>query len=159
MLNIRLICVGKLGQRFLSDGCAEYEKRIAPFAKLTIVELAETKQRDEGEAGEKRVIEDESARILTKLDKPREQVVAMCVEGEQLSSPQLAQLLENAARESGAISFIIGGSLGLSDELKSRADKRLSVSKMTLPHQLARLVLLEQLYRACTINNHVKYHK
>lgn len=159
MLSIDIVCVGKLSQSFLRDGCAEYIKRISPFAKLTVTELSEAKLTDEGGAGERRVIEDESARIKAHLSKKKQLVVAMCVEGKRLSSSELAAYISRAQNETSAIAFVIGGSLGLSEELKKNADLRLSVSDMTFPHQLFRLMLLEQIYRAQTINNNIKYHK
>ncbi len=159
MLAIEIVCVGKLGQAFYRDGCAEYQKRLGAFAKVTVTELAETRLDGESEAACRRVIEDESSRILAHLDKSRAVVAALCVEGEELSSVQLADFLQRSAMTAPRIAFVIGGSLGLSDALKRRASLRLSISRMTLPHQLARLVLLEQLYRASTINANIKYHK
>ncbi len=159
MLSIDIVCVGKLSQSFLRDGCAEYVKRISSFAKLTVTELSETKLADESKAGEQRVIEDESARIMAHLSKKKQLVVAMCVEGKKLSSTELATYISRAQNDTSAIAFVIGGSLGLSEELKNSADLKLSVSDMTFPHQLFRLMLLEQIYRAQTINCNIKYHK
>ncbi|NLC78228.1 MAG: 23S rRNA (pseudouridine(1915)-N(3))-methyltransferase RlmH [Ruminococcaceae bacterium] len=159
MLSIDIVCVGKLSQPFFREGCEEYIKRLSPFAKITVSELSETKLTSEGAAAEKRVIEEESARIEAHIAKKKALVVAMCVEGKKLSSTGLAEYIERAKNETSAIAFVIGGSLGLSEEFKRRADLRLSVSDMTFPHQLFRLMLLEQLYRAETINNNIKYHK
>lgn len=159
MLSIELICVGKLGTQFYREGCAEYIKRLGAFAKVTVTELSETRLTGESEAACRRVIEEESARICAHLDKSRASAVALCVEGEQMTSEQLAAYLECAAMTAPKLAFVIGGSLGLSEQLKARAALRLSMSRMTLPHQLARLVLLEQLYRACTINANIRYHK
>ena len=110
-------------------------------------------------AAEEKVIEAESARILARLEKRRAAIVAMCVEGREFSSPELAAYLEQTAQQTSEMVFVIGGSLGLSDELKRRASLCLSMSRLTLPHQMARLVLLEQIYRACTIQAHISYHK
>ncbi len=159
MLSIEIVCVGKLGQKFYREGCAEYLKRLGPFAKVTVTELAETRLENDSPAARNRVIEEESARILSHLERTRAQIVALCVEGEQLSSEQLADYLSKAAMQAPKLAFVIGGSLGLSESLKRRAALRMSMSRMTLPHQLARLVLCEQLYRACTINANIKYHK
>ncbi len=159
MLGIELVCVGKLGTPFYRDGCAEYIKRLSAFAKVTVTELAETRLAGDSEAARCRVIEEESARILAHLEKGRAQPVALCVEGQEMTSEQLAAHLQAAAMQTPKIAFVIGGSLGLSEPLKARAALRLSMSRMTLPHQLARLVLLEQLYRACTINANIRYHK
>lgn len=159
MLAIEIICVGKLNQKFYKEGCAEYLKRLSAFAKVTVTELAETRLEGESEAAKQKVIEDESSRILAHLEKSRAVLAALCVEGQEMTSEQLAGYLEKSAMTAPRIAFVIGGSLGLSDALKKRAALRLSMSRMTMPHQLARLVLLEQLYRACTINANIKYHK
>ena len=160
MQSVEIVCVGKTGRGFYTEGCAEYIKRLAPFFKLTLTELAETRLVDDSPAGREKVITDESARIMKHLEsRARALVAALCVEGKSYTSEALAQLTADAANNSKPLILIIGGSLGLSGELKSRADIRLSLSSLTLPHQLARLVLLEQLYRAATINNNIKYHK
>ncbi len=160
MQSVEIVCVGKTGRGFYTEGCTEYIKRLAPYFKLTVTELAETRLVDDSPAGREKVITDESARIMKHLEsRARALVAALCVEGKSYTSEALAQLTADAANNSKPLILIIGGSLGLSGELKSRADIRLSLSSLTLPHQLARLVLLEQLYRAATINNNIKYHK
>lgn len=159
MLGIDILCVGKLNTRFLKEGCDEYMKRLGAFAKVTVTELAETRLLGEGDAYAQKVIEDEGARILAVLQKRKGAVVALCVEGKKLSSEGLAAYLEKTAGSQPSVTFVIGGSLGLSDAVKAKADLRMSMSDMTFPHQLARLMLFEQVYRAMTINNNVKYHK
>ena len=159
MQNIEIVCVGRADKTLYAPACAEYEKRIAPFAKLVITELAETRLLEDTPAMCRRVIEEESERIKKHLEKKHSRVVAMCVEGKEPTSEDLAKLLRTAADSSQRLCFVIGGSLGLSQSLKDMADDKISLSRMTLPHQLARLVLLEQLYRACTINNNIRYHK
>lgn len=159
MLGIDILCVGKLNARFLKEGCDEYMKRLGSFAKVTVTELPETRLLGEGDAYAAKVIEDEGARILAVLQKRKGAVVALCIEGKKLSSEGLADYLDRAAGSYGAVTFVIGGSLGLSDGVKANANLCLSMSDMTFPHQLARLMLCEQIYRAMTINNNVKYHK
>ena len=160
MLTLEILCIGRLSAAFCRDGCAEYEKRLGAFAKTVITELPETKLAGDAAALEQRVIDSEGERLLAVLDKRKSaSVVALCVEGESCSSEALAQLLARTQQHSSHIVFVIGGSLGLSDAVKRRADMRMSVSAMTFPHQLMRLLLLEQLYRAETILNNVKYHK
>ncbi len=159
MVNIEVVCVGKLNQAYFREGCAEYLKRLNGFCRARVTELPETRLLGEGEAAERRVIEDESERIRAHIGKRRAIVVAMCVEGREMTSPELADFLDSAALRAPEAVFVIGGSLGLSRALKESAGLRLSMSRMTMPHQLARLVLLEQLYRAGAINAHVKYHK
>lgn len=159
MLGIEIVCVGKLNQKYFKEGCDEYLKRLGGFCRVRVSELPEVRLLGAGEAAERRVVEEESARILAHLDKRRSSLVALCVEGREMTSPELAAYLADTAQRSPEIAFVIGSSLGLSDALKQRADLRMSMSRLTLPHQLARLVLLEQLYRACTINANIKYHK
>lgn len=159
MLGIEIVCIGKLNQKYFKEGCDEYLKRLGGFCRVRVSELPEVRLLGAGEAAERRVVEEESARILAHLDKRRSSLVALCVEGCEMTSPELAAYLADTAQRSPEIAFVIGGSLGLSDALKQRADLRMSMSRLTLPHQLARLVLLEQLYRACTINANIKYHK
>jgi 23S rRNA (pseudouridine1915-N3)-methyltransferase len=159
MLELELICVGKLKQGFLREGCAEYIKMLTPYAGVTVTELREERLRGPGQADIERVVEAESREISRTLSGRRAVVAAMCVEGQRMDSPGLAAFLRRAAMEFGRAVFIIGGSHGVSRELEAGADMRISMSDMTFPHQLARLMLLEQLYRACNINANGKYHK
>ncbi|MEA4912156.1 MAG: 23S rRNA (pseudouridine(1915)-N(3))-methyltransferase RlmH [Oscillospiraceae bacterium] len=160
MLTLEILCIGKLNAAYCRDGCAEYEKRLSAFVKTVVTELPETKLAGEGAALEQRVIDSEGERLLAALDKRKSAaVVALCVEGESCSSEALAQYIARTQQRCSHIVFVIGGSLGLSDAVKRRADARISASAMTFPHQLMRLLLLEQLYRAETILNNVKYHK
>lgn len=159
MLNIEILAIGKLSQSFLREGAAEYEKRIRPFYGISVRELPEAKLRGEHASDEMRVIVSEGEQILKALEKRRGRVVALAVEGDAMSSEGLASYLADTAERASGVTFVVGGSLGLSDAVKKRADTLLSLSAMTLPHQLARLVLLEQIYRAAAINANVKYHK
>lgn len=161
MQHLSLICVGRLGQPFLQQGCAEYLKRLGGFCRLRLVELPEEPLREKrpGPAEIGRVLKKEGARILEALPRGGA-VAALCIEGRSLSSEELAALLAGqAAGPGGELAFVIGSSHGLCEEVKARADWRISMGRMTFPHQLARLMLLEQLYRACSINAGGQYHK
>lgn len=149
-MNISIICVGKLKERYWQDAAAEYLKRLNRFAKVEIIELSESKTDDIGE---------ESAAIISHIPKASF-VVALDVLGKSLSSEGLADLIsEKAVSGISHISFIIGGSNGFNDEVRKTADLRLSFSSFTFPHQLMRVILLEQIYRAFKINAGEKYHK
>ncbi len=161
MQNIDLICVGKLNAKYFAEGVAEYQKRLAGFANFRIIELPEEKieEKNASETLVQRALEKEGKAILASLRKG-EALAALCVEGKQISSEELAALLaQRAGSGAGDIAFVIGSSHGLSDQVKRAAAWRISLGRITLPHQLARLVLTEQLYRACTINSGMKYHK
>ena len=159
MLTINIICVGKLKERYWRDAVEEYSKRMKPLCKLKIVELSEERAGDDpSDAQIKHTITAESERIMQKLGKG-DYVIAMCVEGKNISSEELSQRIEETCLTHSTIDLIIGGSWGLSDELKARADMKLSMGKMTFPHQLCRVMLLEQLYRAFQISKGTKYHK
>lgn len=160
MIKIDIICVGSLKEKFLKDGCNEYLKRLKSFAKVNIIELSEYRCSQNPSDNEiLQVIEKEGERIIAKIPKGS-YVIPMCIEGEMLSSEDFSKKIENVAVSgNGAITFIIGGSFGLSDEVKKLGNYKLSFGKLTLPHQLMRVVLLEQIYRAFSIANHTKYHK
>lgn len=161
MIKINIICIGKIKEKYFTDAISEYAKRLTAFCKFSVVELAEEKIRNnnpnQSEISE--VIEAEGDRILKKIASG-DYVVAMCIEGKQLSSEELSAMIDNAAiTGKSTINFIIGGSYGLSKAVKSRANFKLSMSKMTFPHQMARMVLSEQIYRAFEISTNGKYHK
>lgn len=161
MQNIDLICVGKLNARYFAEGVAEYQKRLAAFANFRIIELPEEKieEKNASEAVVRRALEKEGRAMLSSVRRGAA-IVALCIEGRQLSSEELAQFIaQRAGSGAGDIAFIIGSSHGLADDVKRAAALRLSMGRMTMPHQLARLVLTEQIYRACTINAGMKYHK
>lgn len=159
MFGVTVLAVGRLGEKYLAEGCAEYLKRLGAYCKAQVIEIPEFRLPDRpSEADIQRGLRQEGEAILTRL--PRGcMAAALCVEGRQLTSPALARTLEGWALECSGAAFIIGGSWGLSDEVKRRAQLRLSLSEMTFPHQLARLMLLEQLYRAFNISHGGKYHK
>ena len=160
MLNIRLICVGKLKERFYAEAVAEYAKRLGAFCRLEVIEFAEERLGENPSAAElEAALNREAEQIEKKLLKDGT-LVCLCVEGGQMDSEAFAGLLtrtENSGRP--RLSFVIGGSFGLAQKLKDRADLRLSMSKMTFPHHLARVMLLEQIYRGFQIKEGSRYHK
>ena len=159
MLNVKFITLGTLKEAYLRDAAAEYEKRLGAFCRFELVQLKEERLSDDPSESEiKSALSKESEKILA-LIPPRAYVVSMCVEGKQLSSPELADKIEEISARTSDICFIIGSSFGLSDTVKQRADLRLSISKLTFPHQLMRVVLLEAVYRAFNIQKGTKYHK
>lgn len=159
MINVTVIAVGKLKEKYLRDGCNEYIKRLGAFSKINVIEVDEEKVGDNpSDAQIKNVIEKEGQRIIKKIPKSSA-VITLCIEGKEYSSPDFSKLIESISMNNSSICFIIGGSFGLSDEVKKMSIAKLSFGKMTLPHQLARMVLLEQIYRAFSISNNSKYHK
>ena len=159
-MKIKIIVTGKLKEKYLKDGIAEYEKRLSRFCDLKIIELPDEKIPDNASpAQEKAILEKEGERVLKQLS-PADFVIPLCVEGKLLSSEELAETIEKTTTSgTNSIAFIIGGSLGLSDEVKKMGNLKLSFSKMTFPHQLMRLCLIEQIYRAFKINANETYHK
>lgn len=160
MINLDIICVGKLKEQYLRDASAEYQKRMQTICRLTVTELTPEKLSDNPSQKEiDKALEAEGKRIIEKIPKGAA-VFAMCIEGKQRSSEELSRELDDLALSgvSNAV-FVIGGSFGLSDEVKMKSRYRLSMSKMTFPHQLARIMLLEQLYRAAQISLGTRYHK
>lgn len=161
MQNIDLICVGKLNAAYFAAGVAEYQKRLAGFCNFRILELPEAAIADKNASDRQigKALQKEGEAILRSVRKGA-YLVALCVEGKQISSEELASLLaQRASSGAGDMAFVIGSSHGLDDKVKQAAQAKISLGRITLPHQLARLVLTEQLYRACTINAGMKYHK
>ncbi len=159
MLHVHLICVGKLKEKYLLDAEKEYTKRLSGYCKLDVIELPEVRVSDSASPAEiDAAMKSEADAITAKLPKGAG-LVALCVEGQQTDSEGIASMLEGAAMSGGRLCLVIGGSNGLHDEIKQRADKRLSLSRLTLPHHLARIVLLEQIYRGFKIAEGGKYHK
>ena len=158
-MNIRILAVGKLKEKFFEEGCREYEKRLSRYCALTVREVPDEKAPERlSSAEEEQVKEREGKRLLSLVD-PKEHVIALTVTGKAYTSEALAERI-GALRDRGKdVSFLIGGSLGLSPEAVRRADEELSLSQLTLPHRLARLVLLEQLYRSFKILHGETYHK
>lgn len=159
MLNVKIICVGNLKENYLKEAAAEYIKRLSAFCRLEIAELKEHKLSDAPSDVEiDTALEEEADRILAAIPS-RAAVVPLCVEGKQFSSEELAKKLDGFATTHGTVCLIIGSSHGLSPRVKARADLRLSVSELTFPHQLMRVLLLEVLYRCLNIQKGTKYHK
>ena len=152
-MSIKLVCVGKLKEKFLKDACAEYMKRISGFGKINIIEV----QAEKDDRPDALVIEGE--KILKNI-RSGEYVITMEIKGNMVSSEGLAEKMAGlAVRGVPDITFVIGGSRGLHESISERSDFKLSFSKMTFPHQLARIMLLEQIYRSFMINQGGRYHK
>ena len=160
MMNITVLCVGKLKESFYISAVQEYEKRLKGYCKLTLLELPEEKLPNApSQAQINSALEKEAQAIFSKLPK-RATLVALCIEGKELSSEQLAQKFQQWAISGvSAIALVIGSSYGLHPSVKQQAALRLSMSPMTFPHHLARVMLLEQVYRAFKINEGSLYHK
>jgi 23S rRNA (pseudouridine1915-N3)-methyltransferase len=159
-VNISIICVGKLKEKYLKQGIDEYVKRLSAYAKVEIIEVPDEKAPENLSDQEmEQVKQKEGERILAKISDDT-YVIALAIEGKMKSSEELAESLDKLAiYGKSKIAFVIGGSLGLSKQVMQRADEALSFSKMTFPHQLMRLILLEQVYRAFRINRGEPYHK
>ena len=159
-MKIKVVTVGKLKEKYLKDGIAEYLKRISRFAKLEMIELADEKTPDRASESEnQKILGIEGQRILSKVG-DRDFVIVLAIEGKTFSSEEFSKQLEEASIKGfSTLTFIIGGSLGLSSSVKNRANLSVSFGRLTLPHQLMRLVLVEQIYRAFTIQQGSPYHK
>lgn len=159
-MNITIITVGKLKEKYLKQGIDEYLKRLTAYAKVEIIELPDEKAPETLSDVEMLQIKDkEGERILSKIN-PEAHVIALAIEGKMKTSEELADTIDKLGTYGKSkITFIIGGSLGLSQEVMKRADEALSFSKMTFPHQLMRLILVEQIYRAYRIIRNEPYHK
>lgn len=159
-MKITLVAVGKIKEKFYTDGIAEYSKRLSRYCKLEIFQVADEKTPDKaGEAESTRIKDREGERILAQI-KEGAYVIALAIQGQMLDSEQLAGRIEQLGiNGQSQIVFVIGGSLGLSDAVLKRADVQLSFSRMTFPHQLMRVILLEQIYRCYRIIAHEPYHK
>lgn len=160
MMNVHLIVLGKLKEKYMKDFSQEYEKRLSAYCKLTITELEPVKLSDNPSQSEiDNALSKETQMITAKIPK-NAYVFSMCIEGKQMSSEELSQKMDDIALSGkSSVVFIIGSSFGLSDEIKRMSDFKFSMSKMTFPHKLARIMLEEQVYRAFSISNNGKYHK
>ena len=160
MQNISIICVGKIKENYFTSAISEYTKRLQRYCKLTLCEVKDEPTPDSPTERERDlVLEKEGQRILEKIP-DNAYVIALCIEGKPLSSEALANHLQTLATTGNShLVFIIGGSMGLSNAVKNRANFKLSFSPMTFPHQLMRVILLEQIYRSFQINQGGKYHK
>ena len=159
-MKIKIVTVGKLKEKYIKDGIAEYSKRLSRFANLEMIELADEKTPDRASDSEnQKILELEGTRILSKIGE-RDFVIVLAIEGKTLSSEEFSKQLEQAPINGfSTLTFVIGGSLGLSPQVKKRANLSISFGRLTLPHQLMRLVLVEQIYRAFTIQQGSPYHK
>ncbi len=160
MIGITIICLGKLKENYLKDASAEYIKRLSAFTKLSVIELTPEKLPDNpSEKQIENALQIEGKKIIEKIPKGAF-VYTMCIEGKQRTSEQFSREIDEIATKGFSnIVFIIGSSFGLCDEVKRLSNERFSMSKMTFPHQLARIMLLEQIYRAVQISKGTKYHK
>ena len=160
MLNVKLICVGKMREKFYIDAFAEYAKRLQAYCRLELLEIAEQRLGDRPSEKEIAAALEREGQEILKAVPPDAYLTALCVEGKQMPSEGMAEHI--AARENSGrpkLCFVIGGSYGLSPSVKARADRKLSMSQMTFPHHLARVMLAEQLYRGFKINEGSMYHK
>ena len=160
MLNVNIICIGKIKEKYWTQAIEEYAKRLSAFCKFQIIELDEEKiKNNPSQSDIDKTLIAEGKRILSKIPKSS-YTIGMCFEGKIISSEELSKKTDDIALNGfSTINFIIGGSWGLSDEVKNACNFKLSMSKMTFPHQMARVVLCEQIYRAFEISTNGKYHK
>lgn len=159
-MNIKIIGVGKLKEKYLKDGIAEYAKRLQKFSKFEIIEVPDEKAPEQlSDAQMQQVMKKEGERILSKI-KEREYVFVLAIKGKERSSEELAaEISQLALRGTSDLTFVIGGSLGLHSDVIARANTQISFGRFTLPHQLMRLILTEQIYRGFMINANSPYHK
>ncbi|MCY9223496.1 23S rRNA (pseudouridine(1915)-N(3))-methyltransferase RlmH [Bacillus haynesii] len=159
-MNISIVAIGKLKEKYLKQGIDEYIKRLSAYAKVDIIEMPDEKAPENLSDQDMKIVKDkEGERILSKISADAH-VIALAIEGKMKSSEELADNMDRLATYGKSkVTFVIGGSLGLSDAVLKRADEKLSFSRMTFPHQLMRLILLEQVYRAFRINRGEPYHK
>lgn len=159
MLSVKIVCVGKLKERYWREACEEYRKRLGAFCKFQIIELPESRLQDHpSDAQVTEALRNEGQKILESAKGSI--MIPLCIEAKTITSPKLAEIIEQiTVRGMSAITFVIGSSFGLSDQVKQAGEFLLSMSPMTFPHQLARVMLCEQVYRAFQIMNHGKYHK
>ena len=160
MMNVQLIVLGKLKEKYMKDFASEYEKRLSAYCKMVVTELEPVKLSDNPSQSEiDNALAKETKMIKDKIPK-NSYVFSMCIEGKQMTSEELSQKMEDIAISGkNSVVFIIGSSFGLSNEIKQLSDFKFSMSKMTFPHKLARIMLTEQLYRGFSISNNGKYHK
>lgn len=159
-MKITLLTVGKIKEKYLRDGIAEYAKRLSRYCKLDIIEVADEKTPDRASQAEELQIKNTEGERLLKQIRDSDYVIALAIDGKMLDSVELSQKIEALGIQGeSSIVLVIGGSLGLSDSVLKRADFKLSFSRMTFPHQLMRMILLEQIYRAYRIMNREPYHK
>ena len=159
-MEIRIVTVGKIKEKYLNDGIAEYAKRLSRYCKLTFCQVTDEKTPDKASDALNEQIKNTEAQRLMKQIREQDYVIALALDGKMLDSIELSQKISRLGVEGkSSIAFVIGGSLGLGDEVLRRADYKLSFSKMTFPHQLMRVILAEQIYRSYRIIHGEPYHK
>lgn len=159
-MQIDIICVGKVKEQYLRDAIAEYSKRLGRYCKLNILEVADEKTPEHASEGVERRIKAKEGERIAKHIKPGAYVIALAIDGQQVTSEGFARKIDQLGIQGVShIQFVIGGSIGMDDAILRQANYKLSFSKMTFPHQLMRVILLEQVYRAYKINAHEPYHK
>lgn len=159
-MKITIITVGKIKEKYLTEAIKEYSKRLSKYCKLEIIEVADEKTDENASETMNKITKDKEGERILKYVKDDSYVITLEILGKMLTSPELAEKINNICINGlSHIVFIIGGSLGLSENVSKRSDYKLSFSKMTFPHQLMRVILLEQIYRAFRINNNEPYHK
>lgn len=160
-MNVNIICIGKLKEAYWREAVAEYAKRIGGYASFKVLELAEVKlPENPSESQILQSLTEEAKKIMPYLEQKSAYNVALCIEGKQVDSPKLAEIFKTATLNGNStINFVIGSSFGMADSVKNACDFKLSFSPMTFPHQLARVIVCEQIYRAISIINNTKYHK
>ena len=159
MIKIKIITLGKLKEKYLRDAEAEYLKRLSAYSKCELIELEPVRLGDNPSAAEIEKALKSEAELIKKKIPDNSFVTAMCIEGKQYSSEEMSSLIFKGAESGGTLIYIIGSSFGLHSDIKALANIKLSFSKMTFPHQLFRVMLLEQIYRGCKIEEGSKYHK
>lgn len=160
MSNIKILCVGKIKEKFYRDAIGEYEKRLSRYCRLSIIEVADEKTPDRSSETEEMLIKEKEATRLRSHIRDNDYVIALAIDGKSFDSVTFAEHLgQLAVSGKSNLVFVIGGSLGLHPSVLSQCDELLSFSAMTFPHQLMRVILLEQLYRSYRIQNHEPYHK
>jgi 23S rRNA (pseudouridine1915-N3)-methyltransferase len=159
-MNITIVCIGKLKERYWTDAVQEYSKRLSKYCTLSINELKEEKAPDNASAAEETAVKEAEGKSILRQIRKEAYVIALEIKGKELTSEALSEKIETLGIEGKSdLAFLIGGSLGLSEEVLARADFRLSFSKMTFPHQMMRVILLEQIYRGFKIMRNEVYHK
>ena len=159
-MEIRIVTVGKIKEKYLNDGIAEYAKRLSRYCKLTFCQVPDEKTPDKASDALNEQIKNTEAQRLMKQIREQDYVIALALDGKMLDSVELSEKISHLGVEGkSSIAFVIGGSLGLGEEVLRRADYKLSFSKMTFPHQLIRIFLLEQIFRAFKISNNETYHR
>lgn len=159
-MKITILCVGKVKEKFYRDAIDEFAKRLSRYCKLEIIEVTDEKTDEQASETEIRIVKEKEGERLLKNMKEDAYVITLCIDGKQLDSEGFSEKIEKLGIQGVShICFVIGGSLGLSDKVVKRADFKLSFSPMTFPHQLMRVILLEQIYRGYRIMNHEPYHK